>query len=589
MNIDTRLEQLRSLMKDRKIDAYIVATSDPHQSEYLADYYKTREFISGFTGSAGTAVITLKEARLWTDSRYFIQAQKELASSEFELMKMGVEGYPTIIEYLDKNIAEFGKIGFDGQCYSVTSYKDLSENMGSRVLVSDLDYISQIWTDRPELPKDKIWIHDDKYSGLNLKEKLSILREKMAANNCDYTFIGAPEDICYLLNIRGNDVDYNPVVLSYMLISEQKACLCIDDDKIDGSVREYLENNDISVYSYEYIYTLLKNIPGKNRIYLDPSRTNVAIYDAINSNVKISQGINLTTYMKAVKTDTEIENIKKAYILDGVSLVKFFNWLEVGAKTGSLNELVASNKLHDLRSENESFIEDSFETIAGYKENAAIVHYAPSKTGSKIIRDEGMILVDSGGHYKEGTTDITRTLALGSLREDEKIDYTLVLKSFLSLFLAKFKNKTKGNRLDMIAKYPLWKAGKDFFHGTGHGVGFVLTVHEGPQAISERNEEEFVENMTTSIEPGLYIENSHGIRIENEAYVKKAFDNEFGHFLEFETLTYVPLDTRPIKTEMLTSEEIDWVNDYNRKCYELLSPFLEGNDLEYLKESCKEI
>lgn len=589
MNIDTRLEQLRSLMKDRKIDAYIVATSDPHQSEYLADYYKTREFISGFTGSAGTAVITLKEARLWTDSRYFIQAQKELASSEFELMKMGVEGYPTIIEYLDENIAEFGKIGFDGQCYSVTSYKDLSENMGSRVLVSDLDYISQIWTDRPELPKDKIWIHDDKYSGLNLKEKLEILREKMAANNCDYTFIGAPEDICYLLNIRGNDVDYNPVVLSYMLISEQKACLCIDDDKIDGSVREYLENNDISVYSYEYIYTLLKNIPGKNRIYLDPSRTNVAIYDAINSNVKISQGINLTTYMKAVKTDTEIENIKKAYILDGVSLVKFFNWLEVGAKTGSLNELVASNKLHDLRSENESFIEDSFETIAGYKENAAIVHYAPSKTGSKTIRDEGMILVDSGGHYKEGTTDITRTLALGSLREDEKIDYTLVLKSFLSLFLAKFKNKTKGNRLDMIAKYPLWKAGKDFFHGTGHGVGFVLTVHEGPQAISERNEEEFVENMTTSIEPGLYIENSHGIRIENEAYVKKAFDNEFGHFLEFETLTYVPLDTRPIKTEMLTSEEIDWVNDYNRKCYELLSPFLEGNDLEYLKESCKEI
>lgn len=589
MNIDTRLEQLRSLMKDRKIDAYIVATSDPHQSEYLADYYKTREFISGFTGSAGTAVITLKEARLWTDSRYFIQAQKELASSEFELMKMGVEGYPTIIEYLDENIAEFGKIGFDGQCYSVTSYKDLSENMGSRVLVSDLDYISQIWTDRPELPKDKIWIHDDKYSGLNLKEKLSILREKMAENNCDYTFIGAPEDICYLLNIRGNDVDYNPVVLSYMLISEEKACLCIDDDKIDGSVREYLENNDISVYSYEYIYTLLKNIPGKNRIYLDPSRTNVAIYDAINSNVKISQGINLTTYMKAVKTDTEIENIKKAYILDGVSLVKFFNWLEVGAKTGSLNELVASNKLHDLRSENESFIEDSFETIAGYKENAAIVHYAPSKTGSKTIRDEGMILVDSGGHYKEGTTDITRTLALGSLREDEKIDYTLVLKSFLSLFLAKFKNKTKGNRLDMIAKYPLWKAGKDFFHGTGHGVGFVLTVHEGPQAISERNEEEFVENMTTSIEPGLYIENSHGIRIENEAYVKKAFDNEFGHFLEFETLTYVPLDTRPIKTEMLTSEEIDWVNDYNRKCYELLSPFLEGNDLEYLKESCKEI
>ena len=589
MNIDKRLEQLRSLMKDRKIDAYIVATSDPHQSEYLADHYKTREFISGFTGSAGTAVITQKEARLWTDSRYFLQAQKELSGSEFELMKMGVEGYPTIIEYLDKNIAEFGKIGFDGQCYSVTGYKDLSENMGARVLVSDLDYISQIWTDRPELPKDKAWIHDEKYCGLSLKEKLEILREKMDLNHCDYTFIGAPEDICYLLNIRGNDVAYNPVILSYMLVSQDKASLCIEEEKLDANVRQYLEENGISIYSYEYIYSLLKNIPGKSRIYLDPARTNVAIYDAINSNVKISQGINLTTYMKSVKTDAEIESIKKAYIKDGVSLVKFFNWLEVGAKTGSLNELVASNKLHDLRCENESFIEDSFETIAGYRENAAIVHYAPSKTGSKTIRDEGMILVDSGGHYKEGTTDITRTIALGSLKEAEKIDYTLVLKSFLSLFLAKFKNKTKGTRLDMIAKYPLWKAGKDFFHGTGHGVGFVLTVHEGPQAISERNEMEFVENMTTSIEPGLYIENSHGIRIENEAYVKKAFDNEFGHFLEFETLTYVPLDTRPIKIEMLSTEEIDWVNAYNKKCYELLSPYLDGNDLEYLKESCKEI
>lgn len=589
MNIDKRLEELRSLMKDRKIDAYIVASSDPHQSEYLADYYKTREFISGFTGSAGTAVITLKEARLWTDSRYFLQAQKELATSEFELMKMGVEGYPTILEYLDQNIAEFGKIGFDGKCYSVTGYKELSENMGARVLVSDLDYISQIWTDRPELPKDKAWIHDEKYCGLSLKDKLTILREKMSENDSDYTFIGAPEDICYLLNIRGNDVDFNPVILSYMLVSQDKAYLCIDEDKLEGSVRDYLEENDITIYSYDYIYTLLKNIPGKNRIYLDPARTNVAVYDSINSNVKISQGTNLTTYMKSVKTDIEIENIKKAYILDGVSLVKFFNWLEVGAKTGSLNELVASNKLHDLRAENESFIEDSFETIAGYKENAAIVHYAPSKTGSKTIRDEGLILVDSGGHYKEGTTDITRTIALGSLRENEKIDYTLVLKSFLSLFLAKFKNRTKGSRLDMIAKYPLWKAGKDFFHGTGHGVGFVLTVHEGPQAISERNEVEFVENMTTSIEPGLYIENSHGIRIENEAYVKKAFDNEFGHFLEFETLTYVPLDTRPIKTEMLSTEEIDWVNAYNRKCYELLSPYLEGHDLDYLKESCKEI
>lgn len=589
MNINSRIEKLRKMMQDRKIDAYIIPTSDPHQSEYLADYYKTREFISGFTGSAGTAVVTLKEAKLWTDSRYFLQANKELANSEFELVKMGVEGYPSLLEYLDDNIPEFGKIGFDGQCYSVTGYKELSENMGARVLVSDLDYISKIWQDRPTLPKDKVWIHEEKYSGQSLSEKLSILREKIQNQGYDYTFIGSPEDICYLLNIRGNDVDYNPVVLSYMLISEEKAYLCIDEDKLDSDVKSYLEENGITIYSYGYIYQLLKNIEGKNRIYLDPNRTNVSIYDSINANVKIGQGTNFTTYMKAIKTDKEIENIKKAYIYDGVSLVKFFNWLEIGAKTGSLNELVASKKLHDLRAENESFIEDSFETIAGYKENAAIVHYAPSVTGSKTIESLGMILVDSGGHYKEGTTDITRTVALGNLKEDEKIDYTLVLKSFLTLFLAKFKNKTKGDRLDALAKYPLWKAGKDFFHGTGHGVGYVLTVHEGPQAISEKNRVEFVENMTTSIEPGLYIEDSHGIRIENEAYVKKAFENEFGSFLEFESLTIVPIDTRPVKISMLTSEEIDWLNAYNKKCYDLLSPYLDGDDLEYLKERCKEI
>lgn len=589
MDINTRIEKLRSLMRDRKIDAYIVPTSDPHQSEYISDYYKTREFISGFDGSAGTALITLDNAKLWTDSRYFLQAKKQLANSEFELMKMGDESYPTLVEYLDQNINEFGKIAFDGQCYSLADYKNLSENLGSRMLISDLDYISQIWLDRPEKPKDKVWIHDEKYCGQSLSEKLAILREKMANAGYDYNFIGSPEDICYLLNIRGNDVDYNPVVLSYMFISEDRAYLCIDEEKIDDNVRSYLESNGIDICRYDYIYNLLSEVAGKKRIYLDPSRTNVAVFDAINSNVKISQGRNLTTDMKAVKTDREIESIKKAYIYDGVSLVKFFNWLEIGAKTGSLNEMVASNKLHDIRKENPSFIEDSFETIAGYKENAAIVHYAPGKTGSKTIATEGMILVDSGAHYQEGTTDITRTIALGSLKEDEKIDYTLVLKSFLSLFLAKFKNKTSGQRLDAIAKYPLWKAGKDFFHGTGHGVGFVLTVHEGPQSISQVNNIGFVENMTTSIEPGLYIEDSHGIRIENEAYVKKAFENEFGRFLEFETLTYVPIDTRPIKIEMLNTEEIDWLNSYNKACYNKLSPYLEGDDLEYLKERCKEI
>lgn len=591
MNINQRLENLRSLMADRKIDAYIIPTSDPHQSEYLSDHYKEREFISGFTGSAGTAVVTPTEAKVWTDSRYFLQAEKELAHSDFELMKMGDEDYPTVEEYLEENVNEFGKIAFNGNLFSVREYKKLSESMGSRTLVSDIDYISDLWKDRPDLRKDKAWILEEKYAGESTASKLSRIREEMDKNGYDYYFIGAVEDICWLLNIRGNDIDYNPVVLCYMLISKDRAYLCIDQEKLDGETKDYLEANKIKIHSYNYIFTLLKDIPGKNRIFLDPARTNVAIYDAINSNVKVSTGINITTNMKAIKNETEIANTKEAYIIDGVTLVKFFNWLEVGATTGTLNEYVASKKLHELRAENESFIEESFATIMGYKDNAAIVHYAPANVGSKTISTEGMVLIDSGAHYKEGTTDITRTVALGTLNQAEKDDYTLVLKSHIALFLAKFKEKTTGARLDSIAKYPLWQAGKDFFHGTGHGVGYLLTVHEGPQrlGIGPGSEIEFKEHMFTSIEPGLYIANSHGIRIENQAVVQKALENEFGRFLEFENLTYVPIDTRPINVDMLTNEEINWINDYNQKCEEVLAPYLEGADLEYLKESCKQI
>lgn len=589
MNIDEKLKRLRELMSNRQIDAYIVNTSDPHQSEYISDYYKTREFISGFTGSAGTCVITMDKARLWTDSRYFLQAEKELQFSEFEFYKEGFEEDPTIEEFLLKEVSEFGKIGFDGNCFSVKDYKKLSENMGSRALLYDVDYISDIWDDRPSLPKEKVWVYDLKYVGESLESKINRLRQKLKEKDCDYNFIGSPEDICYLLNIRGNDVEYNPVVLSYLLVSMDEIHLCVDLDKLDEDVQNYLKENKVKLHSYDYIYTLLKNIKGKNRIYLDPERCNIAIYDSINSNVRISTGINISTQMKAIKNDIELENEKKAYLIDALTLVRFFNWVEVGTKTGSLTELIASKKLHDLRSENESYIEDSFETIAGYKENAAIVHYTPSSLSSKTLEERSLLLVDSGAHYKEGTTDVTRTIALGKLTDEEKENYTLVLKSHIALISAKFKDKTKGQRLDSIAKYPLWKAGKDFFHGTGHGVGFTLTVHEGPNRVSTFDNTEFVENMTTSVEPGLYIANRHGIRIESEVYVKEDFTNEFGKFMKFENLTFVPIDTRPVNIDMLERWEIDWINEYNKKCESLLSPYLSGSDLEYLKESCKEI
>ena len=589
MNIDKKLEKLRELMASRKIDAYIINTADPHQSECISDYYKTREFISGFTGSAGVCVVTKDKARLWTDSRYFLQAENELRFSEFEMYKEGFDEDPTMEEFLLEEVGEFGKIGFDGNCYSVKDYKSLSENMASRALVYDIDYISQIWEDRPSLPKEKVWVYDQKYVGESLESKINRLRNELKKKDCDYNFIGSPEDICYLLNIRGNDIGYTPVVLSYLLISMEEIHLCIDQDKLDDDVKNYLKENKVKVHSYDYIYTLLKNIKGKNRIYIDPERTNVGIFDAINSNVRITNGINISTQMKSIKNDVELENEKKAYIIDGVSLVKFFNWVEVGTSTGSLTELIASKKLQDLRKENESYIEDSFETIAGYKENGAIVHYEPTSLSSKTLEEKSLLLVDSGAHYKEGTTDITRTIALGELTDEEKEDYTLVLKSHIALMSARFKEKTKGQRLDAIAKYPLWKAGKDFFHGTGHGVGFCLTVHEGPNNISQFNDIELIENMTTSIEPGLYIANKHGVRLENEVYVKKDLENEFGKFMKFECLTYVPLDTRPINIEMLDKWEIEWINEYNKKCQEILSPYLEGSDLEYLIERCKEI
>ena len=589
MVIKEKIEKLRSLMRERKIDAYIVQTSDPHQSEYLADFYKTREYITGFTGSAGVFVITANKAGLWTDSRYFIQAAKELENSGIDLYKMGVEGYPTYEEFLINEVSEFGRIGFNGLCFSIADYKSLSKKMGNRMLVSNLEYVEKIWEDRPAKPNGKVWIYEEKYTGESLKSKLNRLREEMKAKEYDYYFIGAPEDICYLLNIRGNDVDYNPVVLSYMLISDTRAYLCVEEDKLDDDLKEYFKENDIDVQSYDYIFQLLKDIKGQNRIFLDPTRTNVKVFDSINSNVRVSTGINITSWMKAIKNKVELENEEKAYLIDCATLVKFFNWVETGTHTGNLTESIASKKLHDLRKENESFIEDSFETIAGYKENAAIVHYSPTKSFSKTLENKGLFLVDSGAHYLEGTTDITRTIALGELTEEEKTDYTLVLKSHMMLAECKFKNKTTGQRLDMIAKYPLWKSGKDFFHGTGHGIGFVLGVHEGPQSISQRSEIEFVEGMTTSIEPGLYIEDSHGIRIESEAYVKKEYENEFGKFLGFELLTYIPIDTRPIRKDLLENWEIEWINNYNKKCEEKLSSYLEGNDLLYLKESCKAI
>ncbi|MDO5755006.1 MAG: aminopeptidase P family protein [Tissierellia bacterium] len=588
--IKNRIRRLREKMAERKIDAYIIPSSDPHQSEYLADHYKTREYISGFTGSAGTVVVTMDKAGLWTDGRYFIQAEEQLKDTGIDLYRMGVENVPTIIEFIQRETPEHGKVALDGSSYPYDNYLQLLKKLGSRMILTDIDYIGEIWENRPEIPGDKVFLYEKEYTGQNTSEKLQILRSKMREAGADYHFIGSLEDICYLMNIRGHDISFNPVVISYALISMEVANLYIDMAKVPEEVLNYLRDNGVRIKDYDRIFEDLAEIPGKSVIYIDPKRTNVNIYHAINSNVRFIKGRNMTEMMKAIKNEVELEHLKNAFIKDGVALVKFFNWLETGAPTGTLTEYYVADRLHDFRREGEDFIEESFGTISAYGENAALPHYSPIKGRSATIKNRGFYLVDSGGHYLDGTTDITRTLAMGDLSEDEKYHYTLVLKAHIQLMLCDFPRGTKSSMLDSITRYPLWREHLDFNHGTGHGVGYLLSVHEGPQSISKvNNEVDMLPGMVTSNEPGIYIEGSHGIRIENIMVCIRKEENEFGDFLGFEPLSYIPIDTRPVMKELLSPEEIDWLNDYHKKVFEKLSPYLEGDEFDYLEKSTLEI
>lgn len=585
MSIFDRVDELRKLMEERDIEAYIILTSDPHQSEYLSDYYKTREYISGFTGSAGTAVITQEKAGLWTDGRYFVQAESELKNSPFKLYRMGED--MNYVEFIKDEVSQFGKVAVDGKCLSLSQYDMLNKEIEDRLLITDVDFISDIWKDRPDLPKSEAWIFDEKYTGQSVSEKLNVLRSMMKSRNVEYTFIGALEDVAYLYNLRGNDIYATPVFFSYALVSEDKAMLFIDENKIDYEVKEYLKQNCIDVYKYDAIFEHINNIRGTNTIYLDPARTNVTIYQNINKNVKINRGTNLTTLMKALKNETEISNSKVAFHKDAIALTKFFNWIETGVKSGNIDEVFAAKKLLSFREEQANFIEPSFTTISAYGANAAMPHYDPEKVVPSTLQTRGLYLVDSGGQYLEGTTDITRTIALGDLTDEEKLHYTLTLKAHIAGMTAKFKKKTTGYFIDAVVRYPLYKRGLDFNHGTGHGVGFMLGVHEGPMSIS-RNDQgiPLEEGMVFSIEPGIYIQGSHGIRLENIVFVKQS---ETPDILELETLLYLPLDTRPIIKEELEKWEIAWLNSYNKEAYNRLSKDLSGSDLEYLEKITREI
>lgn len=580
MTISDRISMLQQKMKELELDAYYIPTSDPHQCEYLAEHDKIRVFMSGFTGSAGTLVVTRNNALLWTDGRYFLQAEQELTGTGIILQKMGEPGVPTLYEYLAQQLPGKSRIGMDGTVVSVESFHTFTRELPEAVFVTDIDLAGQLWENRPEPVLSTAFILGTEYAGQSVEEKLRILRERLQEQQADATVIGALEDICYLYNMRGLDIECTPVVTAYTIVTTEYARIYIDDRQLTAEVRKHLETAHIEIAGYTDIFTDAAQLAGT--VYLDPSRTNIYVRNCIHTTV--IEGLNITSSMKAIKNQVEIENFRHTFVKDGIAMVKILKWVEDNAESG-ITEWDVSEKLLQFRAEQEAFLEASFPTIAGYGANAAIIHYAPQKDHAAVIAPRGFLLLDSGGQYMGGTTDITRTIPLGALTEEEKTDYTLVLKAHIQLALAIFPENTLGYKLDTIARMPLWKQGKDYKHGTGHGVGYVLSVHEGPQTIGLKYAGlPLCSGMITSNEPGIYCAGSHGIRIENLTLTKKAKDTPFGSFLTFETLTLCPIDTRPIVKEMLATEEITWLNTYHEAVYQGLAPLLDSEHRAFLQK-----
>lgn len=585
------LENLREVMRKENIDYYIIPSSDSHQSEYVAEHFKGREFISGFTGSAGVLVVGLKEAFLWTDGRYFIQAEKELNGSGILLMKMRTPGYPTIEEWIKENIKSGQTLGFDGKLFSVNQYKGYLEISKENNFNINMNYdlLKDIWATRSKLPENKIFVHDEVYSGKYASEKLQEVRKHMKEKDAKNYIISSLDDIAWLCNIRGNDVKFNPVALSYVLINENYANLYINNDKVDDYTRNKLKSEGFEIYEYDEIEKHSKLI--KDTTIIDPNKLNAKIYSCLNDDIKIINELNITTKLKAIKNEIEIANTEKSQVRDGVAMVKFIKWLNDTLGKEKITEISASKKLTEFRSKGENYKGDSFGTIAGYKDHAAMMHYSATESTDYELKQEGMFLVDSGAQYLDGTTDITRTFILGDITEEEKRDFTLVLKGHIALATAKFLKGTTGVNLDILARRPLWNYGIDYKCGTGHGVGYFLNVHEGPQGIRPEGNSTVLEpGMIITNEPGVYKEGKHGIRIENTLLVAKhTKSEEFGEFYKFKTISYCPIDLNGVAIDMLTNEEKDWLNNYHKTVFEKLSPYLNAEEVEFLKVQTREV
>lgn len=591
MEVKEKIHRLREQMKEKGIDAYIIPSFDAHQSEYVAEHWKSRAWISGFTGSAGTVVITMNEGGLWTDGRYFIQAEKQIKGSGLKLFKMGQPNVPTYIDWLKDLIPAGGCVGFDSKVFPQSKVKDLEKKFSKKgiKLNGKFDLIDIIWEDRPEIPVTPIIVHDVKYAGKSTMEKLELVRKEMKKQGADYYLLSSLDDIAWLFNIRGNDVHNNPVIISYAIICNEKAYLYVDRRKVTKEVIEVLESNGVEIKEYAKVKNQIAEIR-ESQIFFDPNKTNNWLYNAIPSCCENIEGRNITTNLKAIKNEIEIENLRNCQIKDGVAMVKFLHWLDENVRKVDITEISADDKLKEFRREQEYFVGPSFDTIAGYKEHAAMMHYKATKENQYTLKEEGLFLIDSGGQYLDGTTDITRTIALGKISEEEQKDFTLVLKGHISLNMVKFLYGATGSNLDIIARQPLWEQGIDYKCGTGHGVGFFLNVHEGPQSLSQvPNKVKLEKGMILTNEPGIYKDGKHGIRIENTLLVAEDEKTEFGQFMKFDTISYCPIDLDAIDVSMLTEKEKKWLNDYHKEVYKVLSSYLNECEKKWLKRETREI
>lgn len=590
-----RITALRAIMKREGIDYYYIPTADFHESEYVVEYFKARKFITGFTGSAGVAVIGQEEAWLWTDGRYFIQAAAQIEGSGFGLMKMGQEGVPTVMQYLGEKLQEGQCIGFDARVVNTNDAKEFAKIAAKKhgSLKTDNDLLDEVWTDRPALVHQPADVLKDEFNGEATASKLARVREQMENEEAQYHIISTLDDIAWILNVRGNDIPHVPVVLSFLVIGKEDAMWFVEENALSDAVKEMAAECGITICPYEDVYAYAATIPENSTVLLDKRKVNYRITNALSETVHIVSKANPSQLMKAIKNEIELENTRKAHLLDGIAVTKFMYWLKKNVGKIPMDEVSVSDYLQSLREQMEGYRDISFDTIAGYNANAAMMHYKAEPDTAAKLEPQGMLLVDSGGHYDTGTTDITRTFVLGPISDIQKKHFTMVVKSNLNLANVKFLYGCNGISLDVICREPIWKENLDYQCGTGHGVGYLLNVHEGPNSFRWQYrpgfDNPFEAGMITTDEPGIYLQDQYGIRTENELICVKGEKNQYGQFMGFENITYVPIDLDGIDKQYLNAEDVKQLNDYHKMVYEKISPYMTPEENEWLKEYTRAI